>query len=103
MLYNIVIMLRKRQQRSRRWKPRFFRVLLLLLVGGLVFNYIRPLPHANALVAPLSDSAVSVQLQWPAHGASAIGAQGFGVLETHGQQTPRPTASLAKIITALAF
>lgn len=44
----------------------------------------------------------TVSLTWPIQGAAALGAQGFGTLATHGPQSQRPTASIAKVITVLA-
>lgn len=44
----------------------------------------------------------AVNLQWPVSGQAAIGANGYGVLASNGAQTPVPTASIAKLITALA-
>jgi D-alanyl-D-alanine carboxypeptidase (penicillin-binding protein 5/6) len=40
-------------------------------------------------------------LAWPSYGQSAIGIVGESAIETHGVQTPVPTASTAKLITAL--
>jgi D-alanyl-D-alanine carboxypeptidase (penicillin-binding protein 5/6) len=93
---------RQRQQRRQRFKPRLIRFVLLLAICGLVFNYLRPLPHADASVASLADTAQKISLSWPATGSAAIGAQDFGVLETHGSGIQKPTASIAKLITALA-
>lgn len=95
-------MRRQRQHRQRRFKSQLIRFVLFVAIGGLIFNYLRPLPHADASVNPLSDSIQEVKLQWPGQGSAALGAQDFGVLETHGPQNQRPTASLAKLITALA-
>ena len=39
---------------------------------------------------------------WPSYGQSAVGAVGFGVLATNGDQTAHPIASIAKIILAMA-
>lgn len=77
--------------------------LLLLGVGLLIFNYVRPLPESNASITALHSQVDAVNLAWPSRGQAAIGAQGFGVLATKGPQNPRPTASLAKLITALAI
>lgn len=95
--------MRRYQQRKKHTGTRFFSFLLLLVMGASLFNYIRPLPKAEASVVALSSQVDSVHLTWPARGAAALGAAGFGVLETHGAQTPRPTASIAKIITTLAI
>jgi serine-type D-Ala-D-Ala carboxypeptidase (penicillin-binding protein 5/6) len=96
-------MRRQRQQRRTRAKTHVFRIILIVLLGGLIFNYLRPLPHVAASMASLSDSPQNVKLNWPSEGSAALGAQGFGILNTHGPQTPRPTASVAKIITSLAI
>jgi serine-type D-Ala-D-Ala carboxypeptidase (penicillin-binding protein 5/6) len=40
-------------------------------------------------------------LDWPSFGEAAIGIVGSSTVETHGAQTPEPTASTAKLITAL--
>lgn len=69
----------------------------------LGFNYCRPLPAADAAIVNISSEVDSVKLAWPARGNAAIGAQGFGMLAHRGPQTPQPTASLAKLVTALAI
>jgi len=69
---------------------------------GLVFNYLRPLPMADATLTSLQSAASSTRLDWPASGSAAIGAQDFGVLATHGSQAQKPMASLAKLVTVLA-
>jgi D-alanyl-D-alanine carboxypeptidase (penicillin-binding protein 5/6) len=51
-------------------------------------------------VAPPKTSAIA--LPWPANAQAALGAQGYGVLESHNTNTPVPIASVAKVITALA-
>jgi D-alanyl-D-alanine carboxypeptidase (penicillin-binding protein 5/6) len=69
----------------------------------LVFLYLRPVPPANAVsqlgVPPKTTPAI---MPWPAVGQAAIGAQGYGLLQSHGVNSPLPIASVAKIITALA-
>lgn len=42
-------------------------------------------------------------LSWPAYGQAAIATQSHGIVATHGDQTPHPTASTAKIITMMAI
>ncbi|HET8670683.1 MAG TPA: serine hydrolase, partial [Candidatus Saccharimonadales bacterium] len=77
--------------------------LLILVVGGLLFNYLRPLPQANASITNISTNINSIKLTWPSRGYAALGAKGFGTLETHGSQSARPMASIAKVVTALAI
>lgn len=71
-------------------------------MGALLFNYLRPLPQAEASVVAISSQVDTVKLAWPDQGVAAIGAKGFGTLETHGSRDARPTASLAKLVTVLA-
>lgn len=87
-------------------KPRMKKFLLLLLVFVLillVYQYIRPLPGVSgvaALVAPKVDPAPD--LPWPVYGQGALAAQGYGLLQTHGEQKAVPMASIAKVVTALS-
>jgi D-alanyl-D-alanine carboxypeptidase (penicillin-binding protein 5/6) len=79
------------------------RLVILLVLLAIGYNYVRPLPHASASLAPIfQKESDEVQLAWPAQGSAAIGAAGFGVLATHGPQDVKPAASLAKLITVLA-
>jgi serine-type D-Ala-D-Ala carboxypeptidase (penicillin-binding protein 5/6) len=93
-------------RRQRRYKKRtglkFMTFLFLMGMGGLAFNYVRPLPEADAAITTVNSQVDSVKLAWPSRGYAAIGAKDFGVLATNGSQAPRPTASLSKLITALA-
>lgn len=79
-------------------------VVLLLLVAGLgVYAFTKPLPpvtvHTQALTG---QPATTVALPWPAYGEAAVGAVGYGVLASQGDQAALPTASIAKVMTALA-
>lgn len=75
--------------------------MLVVALAALGLNYARPLPQATASVVSVSSELEALGLKWPSSPA-AIGARGFGALSVNGSQAPRPTASLAKIITALA-
>lgn len=95
----IELMARKRN------KLRLFGAVLgvvLVLAGYSTYVLLRPLP---ALIPTttfhLSRAATQVNVNWPAYGESAIGAVGYGTLETHGANTPLPTASVIKVLTAL--
>jgi D-alanyl-D-alanine carboxypeptidase (penicillin-binding protein 5/6) len=74
-------------------------VFLVLLLG--IANYARPLPSIAANSAAVSSIMGTASLNWPGDGASAaIGAAGYGVLAS-GSDPQLPTASIAKLITAL--
>lgn len=79
-------------------------LLLLLLVGGYT-PFVLSQPVATVAASStyhFSQPAGQVSLNWPDFGEAAVGAVGYGVLATHGGDTPMPTASTIKILTALA-
>ena len=78
-------------------------LLLVALVALGIYLYSRPLPAGNAKAILSSvKTAEAVDLPWPVYGQGALGARGYGVLTTHGEQKPVPIASITKIVTALA-
>lgn len=57
----------------------------------------------SAVAEPLASAASQPALSWPTDGSkAAIGADGYGVLASNTNETPVPTASIAKVITALS-
>ncbi len=84
------------------------RIWSFLLVAGLTTIYVsyvltQPISALQPIVSyHFSQQAKPVNLQWSSYGADAVGAVGYGVLETHGLDTPIPTASTIKVLTALA-
>lgn len=86
-----------------RWRL-FFGSLALFLILAAGFQYFRPLPKLAPTLEALSPiPAQTVSLPWPAYGQAAVSEATFGPLETHGNQTPAPMASTAKIVTTLAI
>lgn len=83
--------------------------LLALAVFAAIGAYGYGIYHeAKPVFAAASISMPNIKLQdpnlpWPTYGESAIGAVGYGVLASHGLQTPIPTASTAKMMTALSI
>jgi len=95
--------MRRQRYYKKRTGLKFMAFLLLLAMGVVCINYVRPLPEATASVVSVNTLVEPVSLKWPTRGYAAIGAQGFGLLEHRGSaQKPIPTASLAKLVTALA-
>lgn len=79
--------------------------LFVLIFGGYIFWVTtRALPTIDPINSTINLSAKSSvgSFAWPNYGQSAIGISGLGVLASSGQQKPSPTASTAKVITALA-
>lgn len=77
----------------------------LLLVSVLAVSMLlamRPLPPA--VIMPIQTKSVysePVNLVWPAEGQAALGAVGYGVLESHEAQESVPMASITKLVTAM--
>lgn len=63
----------------------------------------RPLPAIEPQqLAIQTASSPMTKLTWPTTGQAAIGIEGHGVLSANGTEAPVPTASVAKLVTALA-
>lgn len=81
---------------------RFLALSLLFILSLGIFMSLRPLPPVNAVEHSIADiPSQTVTLPWPGYGQAAIGAAGFGVLASHGEQKPAPMASITKLVTAL--
>lgn len=88
-------------------KPKFtyFLPIFLIIIVAIwvVLALTKSAPKANAILTDLhTPKTAAVNLDWPATGQAAVGTTQDGLLETNGAQTPVPTASVAKVITALA-
>lgn len=85
------------------------RILMIILVMALLIGSYgawaiqKPLPLLMAhSVLPGRPAVPAGSLSWPAYGSAAVGALGYGLLASNGPQQPLPTASVAKVMTALA-
>jgi D-alanyl-D-alanine carboxypeptidase len=79
---------------------------LMLPVLLVLIQIVRPLPDpAVRLVIAASHTfpGSAPQLPWPVKGQAAVEVEGLGGLGTSGAQTPTPTASVAKVMTAYVF
>ncbi len=81
-----------------------WRILAILtLVTYLAVMLGRPIPLITSSAVALSPTRTSdVAILWPTYGQASVGAVGYGVLGNRGEQKPMPTASVAKVMTALA-
>ena len=76
----------------------------MFALGFIVtFNYLRPVDAVAA--SPILPGVQRVpgqapDLPWPAVGA-AVAVSGLGLIGSHGDSSPRPMASVAKVMTAL--
>jgi D-alanyl-D-alanine carboxypeptidase (penicillin-binding protein 5/6) len=82
-------------------------VRVLAVLAGLAFlvtvNYLRPIDPVSAtpILPPVQRVAGQApELPWPSGGA-AVAVPGLGPIGSHGDSSPRPMASVAKVMTAL--
>lgn len=92
------------QRRKTRW---WLWSLILILLAACYVAWATQRPLLD--IAPMTKNAnlqakvpVSFRLFFPTDGQAAVGIAGSSILQTHGTQTSVPTASTAKLITALA-
>ncbi len=94
----------RQARKPRRWLlfAGLLCVIFLLLGGYAAFSFVKDIfvPWAETNLSQAS-SVELVQLAWPTAGQAAVGIVGSTRIQTHGSQTPAPTASTAKLITAL--
>ena len=80
--------------------------LILLIFSALAFClywYIQPLAPISSKVQAISAKpAAIINITWPTASQAAIGSVDQGVLAIKPKQAAKPTASTAKIVTALA-
>jgi D-alanyl-D-alanine carboxypeptidase (penicillin-binding protein 5/6) len=90
----------KKQRRIR-----IRRLFIPLLITYVLYATLRPiaLPLTLNITLPQQPSSSSPSIPWPSEGQAAYGAVGYGVLATHNIDAPTPTASVAKVITALSI
>jgi D-alanyl-D-alanine carboxypeptidase (penicillin-binding protein 5/6) len=96
-------LMKKTGWRKKRWVA--IPVVLVLLAAYCGWAVRRPLP-ALAAVQPAIQASAPVKgatsLAWPVGGQAAVGIAGTDVLQVRGTQSGVPTASTAKLITALS-
>jgi D-alanyl-D-alanine carboxypeptidase (penicillin-binding protein 5/6) len=89
-------------------KPTLKRNLLIFIVIAAISGYgyfalTTPLPDLKPSPSHyLPNIQTTAALTWPTSGESAAGVFGTNILNSHGSQTPVPTASTAKLLTALS-
>lgn len=96
----------QRKPRRRSWKRLVGGGLLIAIAIYIsLVSWLAPVQAiaGKAHFGSFSQSDATVPLAWPTYGQAAVGATGYGMLDTHGSiDTPLATASTAKTITALA-
>ncbi len=78
-------------------------VIVVFVLGMYaLLAYSKPTPVFAAKTTASQSMAKDIHITWPVHGEAAIGAVGYNILATNGAQKAQPTASAAKVMTALA-
>ncbi len=78
-------------------------VVATVMVVGLDRYHSAPLALTARAESPSLMATGVKGLDWPAYGQAAVATRDYGVLATHGATAPQPTASTAKLITAVAI
>ena len=77
-------------------------IIVLLIIVYIIVALILPPPKVKATKASIpAPSAKVAAITWPKDQQEAIGASGYGVLATNGEQKSAPIASIAKTMLAL--
>ena len=81
-------------------------VLALVVVLAISYFLVALLRPESSIKPSLNDLAMpqtrATTITWPSYGQSAVGAMGYGLLATNGEQKPAPIASIAKTMVGLA-
>ncbi|MFC7731971.1 D-alanyl-D-alanine carboxypeptidase family protein [Actinomadura keratinilytica] len=81
--------------------------LLVLLAGLVAGQLLRPTPEPTLrLTLPTAQhtfGGAAPSLPWPQYGQATLYVEGIGSMGSSGGQTPIPTASVAKVMTAYVF
>ena len=78
--------------------------LVVLVAAALGINYFRPIPPVTASASVPGEKTTPGTpplLPWPSAGSAAVGVSGLGKLADSGNESPLPTASVAKVMTAM--
>ncbi len=87
-------------------RGRIFLGLVVLVAAALGLNYLRPVPVVTAKTAVQTQRTIAGApplLPWPSAGSAAVGVSGLGKLADSGNESQLPTASVAKVMTALVI
>jgi serine-type D-Ala-D-Ala carboxypeptidase (penicillin-binding protein 5/6) len=81
-------------------------LVAVVLVAAGTWNYLRPIPAVAATSSGPAQFAITgtpPSLPWPSVGSGAVGVSELGLIAASGDVPPAPTASVAKVMTALVL
>jgi len=76
-------------------------LLAAVVVGAAAFTRAVPSAEPTQTLSGTLSPAAAVQLPWPSRGQAAVTVEGVGTIESSPGARPLPTASMAKVMTAL--
>lgn len=79
----------------------FVGLVILIFAYIIVVIFMLPMPKLTPTINEIPPPAAATFV-WPSYGESAVGAVGYGVIGTNGEQTTHAIASIAKTVLALA-
>jgi D-alanyl-D-alanine carboxypeptidase (penicillin-binding protein 5/6) len=89
--------------KQRRRIPFKLIALAIVIASGIFFISHKPGHTSEAVHAKPAKPAYTATVDWPTDiPTAAVGIQGGGIIASRGDAKPRPIASIAKLITALA-
>ncbi|WP_019629949.1 D-alanyl-D-alanine carboxypeptidase family protein [Actinomadura atramentaria] len=94
------------EPRRRRWPLFAVLAAVLVLVGVVAAQLLRPVPAPTlelALPASHTFAGGAPVLPLPADGQAAVYVEGLGTMGSSGGTAPTPTASVAKVMTAYVY
>lgn len=91
----------KKQRRAGSWTYAIIAVIVLVVYAAWALGRSLPELSPSLNTGNLSAQTAVPTIHWPSQGQSAVGIVGTSLLNFHGAQQPVPTASTAKLITAL--
>lgn len=94
---------RDKRAKKRRHKRRIIPLMFLVILIYMIIVALIPVPNLDAEPKAITNAtSTSVKINWPNYGQASLGAVGYGLLASNGEQKPIPIASIAKVITAVS-
>ncbi|MEV0406887.1 hypothetical protein [Actinoallomurus sp. NPDC050550] len=97
----------EKPRRKRRRTGWIVAVVLVLLAGVVTGQFVRPMPAPTMRLTLTATrhtfGGAAPVLPWPAQGQATLYVDGLGSMGSSGGETPTPTASVAKVMTAYVF
>ena len=93
---------RNKSRSGKRGISLVFIVVLLAYITIVSIRFFMPLPSMKAFPSSPTYISGTIAVTWPGYGQSAVGSLDSGLLSASSDNAPRPIASTAKTLTALA-